>query len=393
MAKTTTVKVTRNVDTSDSMLPGESPGGPEVPPPWEVGDQPVSGGRPRRPRRPRGALVVALSVLGGLLVIAGGVAGVVRVPYDTLSPGTAKDVSGVVKVEGHETYPADGEILYTTVSVREHISALQAFVGWLDPTTDVVPEKKVRGDIPPDQYRQMNVEAMSDSKTTAQVLALRHLGYTDLGAGGEVDAVVDGSPAGAVLKPDDVIVEIDGKPIKTSADAVAAIRARKAGDTLRMRIIRDGGAPTDVETVLAAAEDGSARLGVRLTTKVQLPFPIDIDSGSVVGPSAGLAYGLELLDILTPGELTGGVKVAATGELAPNGDIGPIGGIAQKVTTVKRSGARVFLVPKANEEVARAHAGDDLDVRGVRTYDEALEVLGSLTGSNALALAKPSPPA
>lgn len=382
MAKTTTVKVTRNVDTSDSMLPG-SQGAPEVPAPAWVGQPP--------PRRRYRALTVVLCVLGGLLVVAGAVAGLVRVPYDTLSPGKTTDVEGVVEVTGHETYPADGEILYTTVSVREHVSALQAFIGWLDPSTDVVPEEKVRGNIPPDQYRQMNVEAMNDSKTTAQVLALQHLGYTDLGVGAEVESVVEGSPAAAVLKADDVLVEIDGKPIKTSADAVTAIRARKAGDTLRIRTSRDGSAPTDVEAVLAAADDGSPRLGVRLTTKVQLPFTIEIDSGGVVGPSAGLAYGLELLDILTPGELTGGVRVAVTGELGPTGAVGPVGGIAQKVTTVQRSGADVFLVPKANEAEAKAHAGTGLDVRGVGNYDEALQVLGTLQGSNALALAQPKP--
>jgi PDZ domain-containing protein len=298
-------------------------------------------------------------------------------------------VNDVVRVGGHETYPPVGKVLYTTVSVRERVSALQALVGWFDPSIDVVPEKDVRGNIPVDQYRQLNVEAMNDSKTTAEVLALGHLGYANLGAGAEVDSIADKSPAAPVLQAKDVIVAIDDKPVGTSGDAVTAIRSHQPGDTVRMRFLR-GGSPLDVQADLTRAEDGRALLGVRLSTKVRLPFDIAIDSGQVVGPSAGLAYALELLDLLTAGELTGGVKVAATGELAPDGQVGPIGGVAQKVITVERAGARVFLVPKANEAEARSRAGKGLQIFGVSTFDDALAALGSMRGSNALALAKPS---
>jgi PDZ domain-containing protein len=334
--------------------------------------------------------VAAVAVsLGMLLVASGVVAGLVRLPYDTIAPGSTRVVNDVVRVGGHETYPPVGKVLYTTVSVRERVSALQALVGWVDPSIDVVPEKDVRGNIPVDQYRQLNVEAMNDSKTTAEVLALGHLGYANLGAGAEVDSIADKSPAAPVLQAKDVIVAIDDKPVGTSGDAVTAIRSHQPGDTVRMRVLR-GGSPLDVQADLTRAEDGRALLGVRLSTKVRLPFDIAIDSGQVVGPSAGLAYALELLDLLTAGELTGGVKVAATGELAPDGQVGPIGGVAQKVITVERAGARVFLVPKANEAEARSRAGKGLQIFGVSTFDDALAALGSMRGSNALALAKPS---
>ena len=326
-----------------------------------------------------------------MLVAAGLGAGIVRIPYDTIGPGEARVVNDVVTVRGHDVYPPTGRLLETTVSVRERVSVLQALLGWLDPSTDVVEEKQIRGDIPPEQYRQLNVEAMSDSKTSAELLALQHLGYTDLSAGARVDSVAPKSPAEAVLKPKDVIVAIDGTPVKTPDDAVRAIRAHQPGELLRMQVVRGSAPPADVEATLTRADDGHPLLGVRLTTNVRLPFDISIDSGDVVGPSAGLAYGLELLDLLTAGELTGGTKVAATGELAPNGDVGPIGGVRQKVITVARAGAKVFLVPKANEAEARAHAAKGLKIVGVATFDDALQALGSIHGSNAMALAKPSP--
>ena len=317
------------------------------------------------------------------------VARYVQLPYDTLAPGSARMVNSVIEVNGPPTYPPQGKVFYTTVAVRERVNPYEALAGWLDPAVDVIPETEVRGTVPPDEFQRMNVEAMADSKTTAQVLALRQLGYTNLGAGAEVVDVQAGLPAAGVLKANDVIVRIDGKPVTTSSDAVAAIRAHAAGDTLRMSVRRGDGQPFDAEAVLGQGEEGRPLLGVRLTTKIQLPFDITIDSGRVVGPSAGLAYALELLDVLTPGELTGGSSVAVTGELLADGTVGAIGGVGQKAVTVRRAGIKVFIVPKANEAEARANAGGKVEIRGVATFEEALSALGSLEGSNALALGKP----
>jgi PDZ domain-containing protein len=150
-----------------------------------------------------------------------------------------------------------------------------------------------------------------------------------------------------------------------------------------------------VQATLGAYPGGGGPfLGVVLETsglQIKLPFDIAIDSGTVVGPSAGAAYGLELLDALTPGELTGGRKIAVTGELHLDGTIGPIGGVAQKAVTVRRAGASVFIVPRANYKEAKAHAGNHLQVYAVDNFDDALRILGSLKGSNALALAGRAP--
>jgi PDZ domain-containing protein len=360
------------VDTTDASLTSDQDGSPPPPPPS------------RSSRR----WAIALVVLSLILLGVGVVARYVQLPYDTLAPGSARAVNGVIEVKGHPTYPPQGKVFYTTVAVRERVNPYEALAGWLDPAVEVIPETKVRGTVPPDQFQRMNVEAMADSKTTAQVLALRQLGFNDLGAGAEVVEVQPDMPATPILRPHDVIVAIDGKPVTSSSDAVTAIRARAPGDTLQMQVQRGDAAPVDLQAVLAESE-GRPLLGVRLSTKIRLPFEINIDSGRVVGPSAGLAYGLELLDLLTPGELTGGSAVAVTGELLTDGTVGPVGGVAQKAVTVRRAGIKVFLVPKANEEEARANAGDGLEIRGVATFEEALKALGSLDGSNALALGKP----
>ena len=373
IATATTARLS-SMDTTEAILPGET--GPAPPEPAR--------------RRPWMVVLAAL----GLLLPAGGVAGqLVTLPYDSIGPGSARDVSGLVTVKDHPSYPPQGRILYTTVSVRERVNLFEALAGWLDPATDVVPEQRVRGEIPPEEYRQLNVEAMADSKTTAQVVALRHLGFNDLGAGAEILSVQEGLPASPLLKAGDVVVALDGRPVRVASDAVTGIRARKPGETVRLTIVRGGSPPVDVEAGLATGDEGRPLLGVRLGDKIKLPFQIDIESGRVIGPSAGLAYALEVLEVLTPGELTGGMSVAATGELRSDGAVGPIGGVAQKAVTVQRAGAKVFLVPRENLDEAEGAEAKGLQVHPVDSFDEALKVLGSLQGSNALALGRPPPAA
>jgi len=115
---------------------------------------------------------------------------------------------------------------------------------------------------------------------------------------------------------------------------------------------------------------------------VSYDFPVDveIDTGDVGGPSAGLAFTLGILDDLTPGELTGGEAVAVTGTISPDGTVGPVGGTGQKAAAVRNAGIDTFLVPTADYEDAEARAGD-VHVVPVDNVDEALAALADLGGN------------
>ncbi len=88
-----------------------------------------------------------------------------------------------------------------------------------------------------------------------------------------------------------------------------------------------------------------------------LPVNATIDPGNVGGPSAGLAFTLGLIDALSGGDLTGGKKVAVTGTIGPDGEVGPVGGVPQKTVAVNRSRAVAFLVPPEEYEDAVKKAG------------------------------------
>jgi PDZ domain-containing protein len=128
-------------------------------------------------------------------------------------------------------------------------------------------------------------------------------------------------------------------------------------------------------------------VGTTRDLAIDLPFDVAIDAEDVGGPSAGLAFTLSVLDILTPGDLTGGERVATTGTIGFDGSVGPIGGIEQKTVAAREAGVDLFLVPAAEVEAARADAGS-MRVVGVDDLADALAALDDV-GGNALALGRP----
>lgn len=359
----------------DPTGPGSDGGVPTGPSPAD----PVPGreGPARRRRWP-----VVAGIVATVLTFAATAGAFVQLPYDTIAPGRASEVQGLLSIEGHPTYVSQGQILFTTVSVLERINVYEYLRGAIDDTIAVVPEERSRGDVSPEDYRQLNVAAMADSKTVAELLALRTLGFTGLTAGARITEVLPDRPASPLLRVDDVIVEAGGRGVSSVSDAVAAIEDRVPGDVLSL-VVERGGERVALEAELANDGTGGPLLGVLLSDEVSLPFEIGIDSGNVVGSSAGLAYALALIDYLTPGDLTGGAIVGVTGQLEPDGSVVAIGGAAQKAVTVGRAGASVFLVPDGNAEAARTTAPGSLRIVPVGSLRDALAALAELPGSNA----------
>jgi PDZ domain-containing protein len=340
---------------------------------------------PPRRRRRWIALVVALGLLASAVIGAA----VVQVPYVALRPGSVRPVTEQVLVEGAESYPPEASIAYTTVSVGS-TTLLEAVVGWLDDDTDVLPEERVRGDRSAEENRRYNAELMDVSKLVAVAVALERLGHeVDVRTTGTiVRDIVEGTPAEGTLELDDVIVAVDGEPVDVPDELRGLLQVGGPGATHTVTVERPAGTDNrvDVEIVTVAADDDPERALVGILPEDRLAgfeFPIDvtIDSGTVGGPSAGLAFTLAVLDVLTPGELTGSHRVAVTGTIALDGTVGPVGGGPQKAIAVRDAGYEVFLVPTDEVEEVEEAVGDDLQVIAVDTLAEALAALESLGGN------------
>lgn len=327
--------------------------------------------------------VLFLGMLGGLWL---------KVPYVALVPGSAKDTEPLIEVAGADEFPSDGELLFTTVRVRQRPNLWEYL--WLraDEDANVVPEEQILGGRTPEENREFNLSMMNDSKQIAIAVALNQLGYDAV----QTDAVVvqqlvPDAPAEESLVLGDSILSIDGMATTNTSELVDILGGRVPGDGVLLSVQRFGEEELrEIEVILAANPERpeAGFLGIQPVDRPRylndFGFTVDIDSGAVGGPSAGLAFTLAVLDQLTPGELTGGAQVAVTGTINAVGDVGPVGGVLQKTAAVSELGVDAFIVPAGlNEtelEAIKARAGDDLQIIPVFTLEEALDALAGLGG-------------
>ena len=91
-------------------------------------------------------------------------------------------------------------------------------------------------------------------------------------------------------------------------------------------------------------------------------------------------FALGIIDKLTPGELTNGQHFAGTGTIDAAGNVGPIGGVEQKMVAARDAGARFFLAPEANCREVAGNVPEDLVVVSIATLDDALTAVETLAG-------------
>jgi PDZ domain-containing protein len=223
---------------------------------------------------------------------------------------------------------------------------------------------------------------MDRSERVAAAVALRQLGY-DVEAepdGVIVDAIRPDVPAAGKLQPTDVIVGANGAEVRTPSDLREIVGRLKPGAGARLAI-RDGQRTRQltVRTVEDPSDPNRAVIGIVVgqSARIELPVDVDIDLGDVGGPSAGLAFALDVVEELGR-DVDRGYRVAATGELELDGTVAPIGGAKQKAIGARRSGVEVLIVPAGdNADDARSGAGD-LRVIPVETFQQALRALATL---------------
>lgn len=333
----------------------------------------------RTPRWPV-AVVFALAAAASLAVTLWNV----TLPYLAWSPGPTPEVVDLINVDGAPVYQVDGDLYMLTVSQQE-VNVYELLAALVDPEVDILERSAVRpDDVTPDEYQRQSRERMDESKIAAIYVALDRLGYdvTMQGDGVEVTSVVAGSPADGVLEIGDVITAINGNPVTTAPEAVAEITAHAVGDTITLTVSRgDGELDLPITLVEHTQDPGRPMVGFGPATanpRFDFPIEVDIDSSNIGGPSAGMMYTLGIMDVLTEEDLTHGYRIAGTGTIAPNGTIGPIGGIRQKVVAATASGAQYILVPADNYEEALTARVEGPEIVAVGTIDEALDFLASL---------------
>jgi Lon-like protease len=298
-----------------------------------------------------------------------------------LLPDKPHPLAPIIKVKGgHEN--VQGGFYFVDVIERQ-ASLAERYVSFLRDGGRLVSQH----DLVPDNLNEresarLDAAAMIRSKMIAEAVALEHLGYHVFvhPSGMQIKQTAEGSPAATKLLPGDVIVAVDGKAALTEPRLHALINRHRVGQTLALTIVRAGRRlRLTIRTYALRPNPRAPMIGVFLTqaANIKLPIKVEINAGNVVGPSAGLAFALELTEKLG-GNADRGYRVAATGELNLDGSVLPIGGVEQKVIGSRRAGIEIMLVPAGdNATEARRYAGN-MKIIAVTSFQQALRALATL---------------
>ena len=298
-------------------------------------------------------------------------------------PGTALITSERVEASDIDEFQPEGEILLLTVAIDSHLTVSDWILSSFDDSVDLHTRESVYGPRTDEEQRRHNRHLMESAKDTAMVVALEYLGVNAAEVRGvEFESAVADGPADGLLDHRELIVAIDGEPVTTVASLLALLSERSPGTPIAVTMEdAETGVQNEVLLTLGVHPDtGGAFMGVagvvERIERVDLPFDLEITAGSVGGPSAGLAFALTVIDLLTPGELTGGRRVAVTGSIRLDGSVGAVGGVPQKAVAARDAGAEVLIVPRGLEDAARSGTVD-VPVVGVATLEDALQALAA----------------
>jgi PDZ domain-containing protein len=301
------------------------------------------------------------------------------------APGLALAVDPMVSMPAQYLHAHAGSFILTSVLEQAPITAGEWALSRFNPAVNIVPPEQI---VPEDSSLQeqarQGYQQLDDSEATAIVVGLRLAGYpaSIVGKGAEVASILAESRARGVLQPGDVITALDGAPIQTAADLIAQIKTRAPAQTVHLHLKRaQAELDLSVPLIPPAALGAPPRLGITVQTaglETHTPFPVRIAPQKIVGgPSAGLMFTLTVYNQLSPIDLTGGRMVAGTGTINPDGTVGPIGGVAQKVVAAEGAGASYFLSPVENYADALA-AARKIQVIKIATAQQAVDFLRSL---------------
>jgi PDZ domain-containing protein len=299
-----------------------------------------------------------------------------------LLPDIAHPVAPLVRVQGAHKASGSGAIYFLDV-IERRATTLEQLFPWIHPNATFEPAGDV---VPPcsssQQANQAQLQAMAFSQRVAAAVALRRLGYHVVvrPTGVVVSQLIAGTNAPCKLEPMDVIVAVDGTPTPTIASLHGVLGRVRPGAVVSLRVRRGGHIKTVlIRTVGIQDDPGRAFVGFApdQSATFKLPFRVSIDAQGVGGPSAGLAFALEVMQKLGR-DVTHGYRVAATGEMELNGAVAPIGGVRQKVVDASKADVDVLLVPVGENAQTARHYAKHLRVIAVRSFGQALHALATL---------------
>lgn len=317
-------------------------------------------------------------------------------PWALFAPGPSYHADRLVHVKGLKVYPKKGHLVLLTV-VSEPANLLYCVYALFDSDAQLVSKSVLEAIPSPTPQAQSSPEPQEPEPTTeiernqrdarqmhlsqsvSSAVALFYIlsHYPDMVKGLVVNGLIEGGPNATTLHTKDILLKLDGHPIRNPSDVAGVVRSHSVPGDIVADIEREGH-PLQLR-LKVWQNQGRPMIGANFSPAIQTlnngPFNLKIDSERVSGASGGLIFCLELINELTPQDLTQGRIVAGTGTLGLDGQVGPIQGVRFKFVAAQRAGASIFLCPKDNlaELAGLDHTG--VEIVPVSTLADALQAL------------------
>ncbi len=323
-----------------------------------------------------------------------------------ITPGDATPVAHYIDVPAADNHPLTGKILLTDVFVTQLNALNYLRYRLFDSDSEVISGSELLGPtVNEDQYLEQGYLQMAQAQSFATASALSRLGYTvtSTNAGALVYGVAPHSPAAGTLHVAQVITAVNGNATTTDCALIGALHGMAPGTSVALSVEQSSindvgqvvrgpvvtksvtlGSPPKglVDTGCGKTTKPTAYLGIDPQTQQDWHFPVQVTvhTQNIGGPSAGLAMSLGIIDKLSSGRLTGNRIIAATGTIDQHGNVGDVGGVAEKTIAVERAGATVFFVPSVELRTAESKATPQLHVYAVSNLNQVLRILKQLGG-------------
>lgn len=305
--------------------------------------------------------------------------GLMKTDYYFMAPGPPYQWD--IEIEGANAYDYQGNLYQLTVR-RDEANYFTYIWAKVDNSVDLYSREVIlpKG-VTPQELSEISMQNMKTSENVAIAVALNFLDYEiqTQGDGVLVVGVMDDSPVAGKLLKEDLIISINNEVINSTTEFIALLRTYEIGDMVSIGLIRKDN-EISIETKLIEHIDyeNEPMVGFLASTpneRFVFPISVDIDTGNVGGPSAGLMMALNVYNSLTEFDITKGLKVAGTGTIEIDGSVGPVGGVKQKVIAAKNAGSSLILVPIANFDDVKSYIDEGTNIVAVESFNEALNVI------------------
>jgi Lon-like protease len=314
----------------------------------------------------------------------------IKLPYYVTMPGTAQKLDPLVHVKGGDQ--DDGDFMLTTIRMGR-ANVISYALAKVRKYYDLYPVEAIKQQGESDEeYTLRQLHMMENSKQTAIAVAYEKAGkpitYKFLGV--YVIRVLPDMPASQYLRPGDRIVAVDEKKLQSAEQFIEYVGQKAKGETVKITFERKGKKKT-VQLALKPFPENPKRVGIGISlvtdSEIVTNPSVEIKSEEIGGPSAGLMFSLEIYDQLVEEDITKGYTIAGTGTINEKGEVGPIGGISQKIIAADKAGADIFFAPNekgakdSNYQEALKTAkdiGTKMKIVPVDTFDDALRYLQTL---------------